>query len=136
MTKKSWFIGIILLINLFVVPVNAKRVNVGIGIAGDNGFLSVGVHGGRGYHPYYGHFHHHHRYTVPYYRSHFYYSYPVYPLVSPDPVIIRPRGYWTEREERVWIEGCWIESVDSYGRKYKKWRPGYWQIRRIKVWVE
>jgi hypothetical protein len=57
-------------------------------------------------------------------------------VVAPAPVVVAPRGYWREREERVWIEGCWVEAIDAYGRRCKQWRPGYWEIRRTREWVE
>jgi len=63
-------------------------------------------------------------------------------VMLPAPVVIAPRpvvvqsGYWQEREERVWIEGCWVETFDPYGRRCKSWQPGRWEIRRIREWVE
>jgi hypothetical protein len=36
----------------------------------------------------------------------------------------------------VWIEGCWVEAIDAYGRRCKQWQPGYWEIRRTREWVE
>jgi len=53
----------------------------------------------------------------------------------PAPVVVQ-RGYWQEREERIWIEGCWVETFDPYGRRCKTWQPGRWEIRRIREWVE
>lgn len=56
-------------------------------------------------------------------------------VVAPRPVVVQ-RGYWQEREERVWIEGCWVETFDPYGRRCKTWQPGRWEIRRIREWVD
>lgn len=64
-------------------------------------------------------------------------------FVAPAPVVYAPlvqtvvvnSGYWVEREQRVWVEGCWIASVDAYGRACKTWQPGRWEIRRTREWV-
>ena len=56
-------------------------------------------------------------------------------MFAPRPVVVQ-RGYWQEREERVWIEGCWVQSVDPYGRRCTVWQPGRWEIHRTREWVE
>lgn len=53
----------------------------------------------------------------------------------PPPVVVAPSGYWYEREERVWVDGCWIETRDRFGRIRKEWQPGRWEIRRTREWV-
>ena len=64
-----------------------------------------------------------------------YYPAQVVYLPPPPPVVVRS-GYWQEREERTWIEGCWVETVDAYGRRCKMWQPGRWEVRRIREWVQ
>ena len=61
----------------------------------------------------------------------------LFSLFAPPPAtVVVQTGYWREREERVWIEGYWVESTDSWGRRVKTWQPGYWETRRIREWVQ
>lgn len=57
-------------------------------------------------------------------------------VYAPPPPVVVQSGYWQEREERTWIEGCWVETVDAYGRRCKMWQPGRWEVRRIREWVQ
>ena len=57
-------------------------------------------------------------------------------VAEPAPVVVAPSGYWQERESRVWVEGCWIETFDAYGRRIKQWQPGRWEVRRTREWVQ
>ena len=65
------------------------------------------------------------------------------PFVSPTPpppqhVIVAPppvTGYWAERDERVWVEGYWMNTRDAYGRQVRAWTPGHWEVRRTRTWI-
>ncbi|HRR34675.1 MAG TPA: hypothetical protein P5026_11285 [Kiritimatiellia bacterium] len=141
MTHKAFFGAFMAAGLLAAMPARAGRVSVGLGVGNGGGFLALGINSG-------GHAHHR---PVP---GHFRRAHPVpHPrpfgclpprvivapppvVVAPAPVVVAPRGYWQEREERVWVEGCWIETVDAYGRRCKQWQPGRWEVRRIREWVE
>jgi hypothetical protein len=144
---RATFFGTVIVAGLLAaVPARADRVSVGLGVSNGGGFFALGINSGRGHHPHPGHFHHR-RHPVPHPRP---FGCPppvivapppvvVAPapvVVAPAPVVVAPRGYWREREERVWIEGCWVEAIDAYGRRCKQWQPGYWEIRRTREWVE
>jgi hypothetical protein len=143
MTQAAFFGTVIVTGLLAVAPARADRVSVGLGIGNGGGFFALGINGGgRGHarHPGPGNFHHR-AYPAPYPRPFGYLPPPVIiapppVVVAPAPVVVVPRGYWQEREERVWIEGCWVETVDAYGRRCKQWQPGRWEIRRTREWVE
>lgn len=78
-------IAVTLAVLLAVPAARADRVSVGLGV--DNGGVSLGISvNGGAHHGYRPAPHHHHR----------------------PPVRIAPSGYWREREERVWVDGCWI----------------------------
>ncbi len=126
----------------------ADRVSFGLGISGGDGsFLALGVnHGGRGHRGGGGPRRGWHGPRVPHVGVRLGFPPacpPPVPVVvappaivyAPAPVVVR-RGYWQEREERVWIEGCWVETFDPYGRRCKTWQPGRWEIRRTREWVE
>ena len=136
-------------------PARADRYSFGLGISnGDGGYLSFGMSNGGGGHPgrgsgAYGHGGHcGPRPVVCGPRPVFYAPRPVVcvpppVVVAPAPVVYAPpvqtvvvnSGYWVEREQRVWVEGCWIESVDGFGRACKTWQPCRWEIRRTREWV-
>jgi hypothetical protein len=117
----------------------ASRVSIGLGVHSGGNFFALGVNSG-------GHRHHCHVPPARFCRPcppPVVFAPPVVcapPVVyAPPPVVCAPvvvtAGRWVEREERVWIEGCWLESVDAYGRRCKIWQPGRWEIRRIREWV-
>lgn len=134
MTQAAFFGTVIVTGLLAVAPARADRVSVGLGIGNGGGFFALGINGGRGGHARHpGRFHHHDR-PMPHPRPFGCLPPPV--IIAPPPVVVVPRGYWQEREERVWIEGCWVETVDAYGRRCKQWQPGRWEIRRTREWVE
>jgi hypothetical protein len=56
-------------------------------------------------------------------------------VIAPAPVVVAPAGYWQEREERVWVDGVWIETADAWGRRVRQWQPGRWEIRRTREWI-
>ena len=122
------FAIIIALATLLAVPAaKADIVNFGLGVS--NGGVSLGIsmngHGSPA---------HHHRHRAPLRvaprRGH------IHPpvVVAPAPVVVVPSGYWREREERVWVEGCWVETRDRFGRIRNEWRPGRWEIRHTREW--
>jgi hypothetical protein len=123
---------------LATVPARADRVSVGVGLSTGNGFLTLGINQGG-----HGHFHRprafHPRHPLPRPRPIGVLPPPV--VVVPPPVVVAPApvmvrsGYWQEREERYWVEGCWIETLDTFGRRCKQWQPGHWEVRRIREWV-
>ena len=66
------------------------------------------------------------------------------PFISPTPppqhVIVAPppppvTGHWVERDERVWVEGYWMNTRDAYGRQVRAWIPGHWEVRRTRTWI-
>ncbi len=119
---------------LSALPAYADRVSVGVGVGNGGSFFALGINGGgRGHAHRPGHFHHR-GYAWPGPRA--FGGLPPHVIVAPPPVVVVPPGYWREREERVWIEGCWIETLDAYGRRCKQWQPGRWEIRRTREWVE
>ena len=139
--NQAAFFGTVIVAGLLAAaPARANRVSVGAGVSDGGGFFAIGINSGRPGHAHRpGYFHHHGR-PMPHPRPFGYLPPPVIlapPVVmAPAPVVVVPRGYWREREERVWIEGCWVETVDAYGRRCKQWQPGRWEVRRIREWVE
>lgn len=134
MKHTAIFGAAIVAVLLLAVPARADRVSVGLGVGSGGGFFALGINsGGRGPTRHPGHFHHHGR-PMPHLHPFGYLPPPV--IIAPPPVVVAPRGYWREREERVWLEGCWVEAVDAYGRRCKQWQPGRWEIRRTREWVE
>jgi hypothetical protein len=145
-TVKATFFGAVAMAGLLVAgPAKADRVNFGLGVGDGGSFFSLGVSGGgHGHGGYRGPAHHGHGYGPA--RYGFGYTVlpppvfcappPVVVYAPPPPVVVAPRGYWQEREERVWLEGCWIETFDAYGRRCKQWQPGRWEIRRTREWVQ
>jgi hypothetical protein len=163
-THSSLFIfGLVMLIAAgAAAPARADAFSFGLGVSnGDGGFFSLGLsnmgHGGGHHGRHGGHYGPapivcapHPVYCAPR---------PVYcaprPVVClPPPVVVAPApvvyaqpapvvqtvvvnsGYWQEREERVWVEGVWIETLDAYGRRCKQWQPGRWEVRRTREWVQ
>lgn len=47
-----------------------------------------------------------------------------------------PTGYWTWTTTQVWVPGRWVVTFDRCGRQYRHWQPGYYEVRRERVWVE
>ena len=134
MKHTAIFGAAIVAVLLLAVPARADRVSVGLGVGSGGGFFALGINsGGRGPTRHPGRFHHHGR-PMPHLHPFGYLPPPV--IIAPPPVVVTPRGYWREREERVWLEGCWVEAVDAYGRRCKQWQPGRWEIRRTREWVE
>lgn len=133
---------------LTIGTARADRVSFGLGISGGDGsFLALGVNnGGHGHRGFDGPRRGWHGPRGPHVGVRLGFPLacppPVPVIVAPPAVVYAPapvvvqRGYWQEREERVWIEGCWVETVDPYGRRCKMWQPGRWEIRRIREWVE
>ncbi len=149
-TVKATVFGAVTLAGLLLAnPAKADHVSVGLGLSDGINFFSLGFNNGGhgGYHGhggYYGHGPCTPGFGVAYARL----PPPVIvapppPVVyapavvyAPPPVVVAPSGYWQEREERTWIEGCWIETFDAYGRRCKQWQPGRWEIRRTREWVQ
>lgn len=138
---------------LAAMPAQADRVSVGLGFSDYAGnFLSIGVNQGqrgpsgrsdrgpgpvRAYSPPRGAFNHPSRSFAVAYHASPYGCPPPPPVVCvPPPVVVVPQGYWREREERVWVEGCWVEAVDPFGRRCKSWQPARWEVHQIREWVQ
>ena len=133
-TANTVLFGLVALAGLLAAgPAMADRLNFGLGISnGEGGFFSFGLsngdrHGGHGYPSH----------CAP--RPGYYMPPPVICLPPPVVYVSRPAvqsGYWVEREQRVWVEGFWLQSVDAYGRRCKTWQPGRWEISRTREWVQ
>lgn len=123
---------------LAAAPAKADRFSFGLGVSDRGSFFTLGVSNGHGCRP---------APACPPPRH--YHRPPVVcaprPVFVPEPVVYAPppvvqtvvvsRGYWVEREENVWIEGCWVETFDAFGRRCKQWQPGRWELRRTREWV-
>ncbi len=46
-----------------------------------------------------------------------------------------PRGYWRDVHTRVWVPGFWTMERDHWGRPYRRYVEGHYEIRRDRVWV-
>lgn len=57
------------------------------------------------------------------------------PVVEERPAAVTQTGKWVEREERKWIEGCWVEGKDQEGRLTRTWKEGYYEVRTVREWV-
>ena len=150
-TVKATVFGAVAMAGLLLAnPAKADSVSFGLGLSNGGNFFSLGVNsGGHGHGGYYGHggYSGHgparcggYGYAmmpppVVYARPPVVYAQPQV-VYAPPPVVVAPSGYWQEREERTWIEGCWIETFDAYGRRCKQWQPGRWEIRRTREWVQ
>ena len=49
-------------------------------------------------------------------------------------VYAQPGGYWVEADNRVWVEGLWIDFTDAWGRHGRRQQPGHWETRHIREW--
>jgi hypothetical protein len=163
-TAKTLFFGVVAIAGLLVArPAAGDQVSIGLGISNGYGnYFSLGLNSGgrrdcgprdyghndRGYGgPYGGH-----RpmmgpvcvpapmYCAP--RPIICQPAPVQVVYAPAPVVVETApvvvqsGYWTEREQNVWIEGYWVEVTDAWGRRVKTWQPGHWEVRRNREWVQ
>ncbi len=45
------------------------------------------------------------------------------------------RGYWTVRQVRVWVPGCWDVTINHCGDRVRVWRPGRYENHPKRVWV-
>ncbi len=135
--QRARFWGTVLTVGMLAaMPARADRVSFGLGIGTGSGFLALGVNGGGRGHPHRPQrFYPHHPLPRPrgFLPPPVIFAPPV--VVATAPVVVRS-GFWQEREERVWVEGCWIETLDAFGRRCKQWQPGHWEVRRIREWVE
>ena len=121
------FAAIIALATLLAVPAaKAGSVNFGLGVS--NGGVSLGISVGNGHA-------HHNRPRAPVRGMARHRHLPPPVVIAPAPVVVVPSGYWREREERVWVEGCWIETRDRFGRICREWQPGRWEVRHTREWV-
>ncbi len=46
-----------------------------------------------------------------------------------------PRGYWRDVHTRVWVPGFWTMERDHWGRPYRRYVEGHYEMRRERVWV-
>lgn len=122
------FAIIIALATLLATPdakADIANFRLGVSNGGVSLGISVGHHGPA----------HQHRHRAPVRvvprRGHL----PPPVVLAPAPVVVVPGGYWREREERVWVDGCWIETRDRFGRIVREWQPGRWEVRRTREWV-
>jgi hypothetical protein len=46
-----------------------------------------------------------------------------------------PRGYWRDVHTRVWVPGFWTMERDHWGRPYRRYVEGHYEMRRDRVWV-
>lgn len=61
---------------------------------------------------------------------------------GPDAVVVEagyrdygPRGYWRDVHTRVWVPGFWTMGRDHWGRPYRHYVEGHYELRRDRVWV-
>ncbi len=57
---------------------------------------------------------------------------PVVYATTAAPVV---NGYWQEQVQNVWVEPCWVDGTDVYGRPTRIWREGHYEARTTQVWV-
>ncbi len=46
-----------------------------------------------------------------------------------------PRGHYETRYIRVWVPGKQIITYNTNGVRVIAIQPGYWEVRRIRIWV-
>lgn len=46
-----------------------------------------------------------------------------------------PRGYWRNVHTRVWVPGFWTMDRDRWGRPFRRYVEGHYELRRDRVWV-
>jgi hypothetical protein len=150
MRIEAAFFGVVAMAGLLAAtPAKADRVSVGLGFSNGYGnYFSLGVNsGGRGCGPShhgYGHGHSRGGYgygprfstAVVIAPRPVVYAAPQVVYAAPPPPVVVQSGYWQEREERYWVEGCWVDSFDAFGRRCKTWQTGRWEVRRIREWVQ
>lgn len=61
---------------------------------------------------------------------------------GPDTVVVEagyrheaPRGYWRNVTTRVWVPGFWTMERDHWGRPYRRYVEGHYELRTERVWV-
>lgn len=47
----------------------------------------------------------------------------------------KPAGYYHYETRQIWVPGRWEVSYDRCGNRHRTWCPGYYQTKRVKVWV-
>jgi hypothetical protein len=133
-TVKTMMFGMVAMAGaLAVTPAQAARVSLGLSVSKGGSALAVGVSNGGHNSP--GGARHDHRQPHAPARIGVAYAHLPPPVVVA-PVVVAPSGYWLEREERIWADGCWIETVDTFGRRVRQWQPARWEIRRTREWVQ
>jgi len=46
-----------------------------------------------------------------------------------------PRGYWQTVNTRVWVPGFWTMERDHWGRPFRRYVEGHYEVRAERVWV-
>ncbi|MBI5422553.1 MAG: hypothetical protein HZA32_00605 [Opitutae bacterium] len=46
-----------------------------------------------------------------------------------------PRGYWRDVHTRVWVPGFWTMERDHWGRPYRRYVEGHYEVRAERVWI-
>ena len=63
------------------------------------------------------------------------YSQPAPVVVAqPAPVVVQPGGYWVETDNRVWVDGVWVDFVDEWGHHGRRQQPGHWENHHNREW--
>lgn len=53
----------------------------------------------------------------------------------PPPPTCAPSGYWTMREQRVWVPGRWVSQCSPYTTSQRVWQSAHYETRWVQVWV-
>lgn len=55
---------------------------------------------------------------------------------QPAPVVVQPApaGYWVETDNRVWVEGVWVDFTDEWGHHGRRQMPGHWENHHGREW--
>lgn len=48
----------------------------------------------------------------------------------------RARGHWEWVTVKVWVPASWVVRYDNCGRSFRDFRPGYFEFRRERTWVD
>ncbi len=63
------------------------------------------------------------------------YVQPYNPCYRPAYPAPQPAGYWTWRQQRVWVPGRYVPYTSPYTGSQMMWQPPHYEFQWIRSWV-